>query len=347
MTSSKWAFVPFAKATHVERLDSHTYKVNLNDAFCIGAVPNGGYTTSCMLAAARVHLLSRSQPDALIAHFEFMHRTSTGPAIVVVEDVKLSRKMSTLHLSLWQDGLLPHAPWITPSVSCRSVLAYTTHSDLRTFTGVSLPTGYFSTPAAALPPIPDFEVLKSKDADDKWERAKVPKSSYSVVRSLHNWCFYTPRQGPLTPGVLDMWIRSAGGERITQGALPYLADSFPFNLHSFLASPEMRALLELPKDSEEEARTKGARAELSQKRAGLWFPTVVMNLEAKKTLPEEGVEWLNVRVTSKQIRDGRFDIEVMVRDLEGEMVMLSNQVAMIVEFGRNTAKRSPSAKAVL
>lgn len=303
-----------------------------------------------MLAAARAHLLSRGRTDALTAHFEFPHRTTPGPAVVVVEEVKLSRKLSTLHLTLWQDGLLPHAPWITPSVSRRAVLAYATLADLRTFTGVSLPTGYLTTPAAALPPIPDFETLKSKDADDQWEQAKVPRSSHSVVRSLHNWCFYTPRHGPLTPGVLDMWIRSAGGERITQAALPYVVDSFPFNLHSFLAAPELRALLELPKDPDDEVRTKGVRAEAAKadkQRAALWFPTMVLNLEAKMALPEEGVEWLNVRVITKQIRDGRFDIEVLVRDLEGEMVALSNQVAMIVEFGRNTAKKSSSAKAAL
>lgn len=28
--------VSFAAATQVERLDSHTYKVNLDDAFCVG-----------------------------------------------------------------------------------------------------------------------------------------------------------------------------------------------------------------------------------------------------------------------------------------------------------------------
>lgn len=42
----------------------------------------------------------------------------------------------------------------------------------------------------------------------------------------------------------------------------------------------------------------------------MWFPTVVMNLEAKAALPEDGVEWLAVQVTSKQIKDGRSDLDV-------------------------------------
>ncbi|RYP49936.1 hypothetical protein DL768_004472 [Monosporascus sp. mg162] len=178
--------VPFSEATKADKLDSHTCRVNLYDAFCIGAVPNGGYTVSCMLAAASAHLSPRGQPDTLTAHFEFPGRTAVGPAIVVVEDVKLTGQLSTLHLTLWQDGLLSQAPWVTPSVSRRAVLAYTTHTNLRTFAGITLPTGYEAIAAAALPPVPDFEALKTKNGDDNWEEPEAPKSSESVMRSLRN-----------------------------------------------------------------------------------------------------------------------------------------------------------------
>jgi hypothetical protein len=71
-----------------------------------------------------------------------------------------------------------------------------------------------------------------------------------------------------------------------------------------------------------------------------------MNLEVKKKLPEEGSEWLAMRVTSKQIRDGRFDLDVLIRDGEGELVALSHHVAMILSMGRNT-KKQKTEKAVL
>lgn len=74
----------------------------------------------------------------------------------------------------------------------------------------------------------------------------------------------------------------------------------------------------------------------------MWFPTVVMNLEVKKALPEEGVEWLAVRVTSKQIKDGKFDLDVSVRDVDGELVALSHHVAMILSIERNTRKSRSS-----
>lgn len=179
-----------------------------------------------MLAAASEHLSSRDQPDTLTAHFEYPSRTSPGPAIVKIEDVKIrSGQLSTLHLTLWQGGLTEEAPWTT-AASRRIILAYTTHTNLRTFTGITLPTGFEGTPAAENPPLPDFGALK-KGQDGAWEESKLPKPARAAARSLQNWNFYVPRQGPLVPGVLDMWTRLSSGERITQSALPYVVDSFP------------------------------------------------------------------------------------------------------------------------
>lgn len=173
-----------------------------------------------------------------------------------------------------------------------------------------------------------------------------------LEHSLGNWNFYLPREGPLAPAVLDMWIRFASGEPITQAALPYVVDSFPYNLHTFLAAPELRKLLiEPPPKPTEDAE--GARAakeirEQDKQRATIWLPTVVMNLEAKRPLPDEGVEWLAVRVTSKQIKDGRFDLDVLVGDVDGTIVALSHHVAMILSIERNTGKKqSSSAKPAL
>ncbi|KAL1866366.1 hypothetical protein Daus18300_006830 [Diaporthe australafricana] len=332
--------VSFAEATRVEKLDSHTYRVNLDEAFCIGNVPNGGYTASCMLAAARTHLSARGQPHTLTAHFEYPSRTSPGPAVVKVEEIKLSGQLSTLHLTLWQGALTAHAPWVAPA-SRRIVLAYTTHTNLRAFAGITLPTGFEGTPAAELPPLPDFEALKRngpKGADATWEESKLPMAAQTAARSLQNWRFYVAREGPLAPGVLDMWICLASGERITQDALAYVVDSFPYNLHEFLAAPELRELLQAAR----KGKAAGNNAEgkeiksRDESRATMWFPTVVMNFEVKTALPEEGVEWLAVRVTSKQIKEGKFDLDISVRDVDGELVALSNHVAMIVSIERNT-----------
>ncbi|TGJ84051.1 hypothetical protein E0Z10_g4729 [Xylaria hypoxylon] len=321
-----------------------------NGAGQLVLVPNGGYVASCMLAAANAHLASRDQPDTLTAHFEYPTKASPGPAIVTIEDVKLGRsQLSTLHLTLWQGGLQSQKPWITPSVSKRITLAYTTHADLRTFGGLSMPTGYEASPAAAMPePLPDFQVLQVNTADNAWQESELPPNS-GPLHSLRNWRFYLPRAEPPTAGVLDMWIRATSGERIKQNALPYVVDSFPFNMHAYLAAPELRELFFTPPLRATKSASSAARDEDGQvsARASLWLPTVVMNLEVKTVLPEEGVKWLAVRVTSKQIKDGRFDLEVLVRNVEGEIVVLSHHVSLILSIERNMTKQNSSTNASL
>jgi len=71
-----------------------------------------------------------------------------------------------------------------------------------------------------------------------------------------------------------------------------------------------------------------------------WYPTVVLNLDIKKALPEEGVEWLFSRSRSKVIKNGRFDIEVVILDQFGELVALSHHVTLILGVDRNMAERS-------
>lgn len=61
-----------------------------------------------------------------------------------------------------------------------------------------------------------------------------------------------------------------------------------------------------------------------------------MNLDIKKSLPEEGAEWLFARVDTKQIKNGRMDIDLVIMDKTGDVVALSNHVALAVDVARNT-----------
>ena len=71
----------------------------------------------------------------------------------------------------------------------------------------------------------------------------------------------------------------------------------------------------------------------------LWYPTLVLNLDIKKLLPSEGVEWLFVRVVAKSIRNGRKDLDVTILDQEGELVATSQHVALVMGSERNMAGR--------
>ena len=57
-----------------------------------------------------------------------------------------------------------------------------------------------------------------------------------------------------------------------------------------------------------------------------------MTLEVKKSLPAGGVKWLYVRAYAKAIKDGKFDVEVVIMDEQLQLVALSHQVALVAKF---------------
>ena len=74
-----------------------------------------------------------------------------------------------------------------------------------------------------------------------------------------------------------------------------------------------------------------------------WYPTLSMDLEIKKLLPEEGVEWLFVRSQATQIKDGRMDVTVWILDEGGELVAISHHVCFIVNIAANMARGKKQA----
>lgn len=290
---------------------------------------------------------ARGQPDNFTAHFEYVNRTKTGTAVVVVEDIKLGRQVSTLHLTLWQgDEILSQAPWVDRSRSRRAVLGYLNQINFSKFNGITVPTGFESTTLETLPPTPDFEALASTGQDANWLEDHLPEASWQRLASMTQWRMFLPKETPSLPGIADMWVCLANGENITQDTLPFAVDSYPNNVHISLASPEVRELMiEAAKADELAKKNEGSKGSSnkpsgSANGGGMWFPTVVLNLEIKKALPEGGVKWLAMRFTAKQIANGKFDLDVIVRDDEGEVVALSTHVIMVLSMARNTAGRA-------
>ena len=74
--------------------------------------------------------------------------------------------------------------------------------------------------------------------------------------------------------------------------------------------------------------------------ARFWYPTLLLNMEVKKSLGSEGVRWLFLRVVTKKVEKGRYDLDVVVLDERGELVALSNHVCFALPAARNLGKRS-------
>ncbi|KAK5996561.1 Thioesterase-like protein TwmA [Cladobotryum mycophilum] len=291
--------------SRITRLDDNTFAANLTTNFCIGAVPNGGYVATIFLRVAREYLSPRRQLDTVVSHWEFLNRTAPGPVVLVVEEVKPGRSMTVLHVSLYQGALqLDQHPWITPGKSQKVVSAYLTNRLIEAEEGLTLSTGWSMQPPPPPPPAQDFELLR--------------------VSALRQMVFYTPRHGQQAggPSPLDCWMRMLSGERFTNPDLGFVVD----------ATAAMIPEAFRPKTRDEPVR-EGSGFPFNKR---FWYPTLAMNMDVKRALPEEGEEWLFLRTQTKQIYNGRFDTEVLVLDKHGRLIAISQQTAMMVDFDRNT-----------
>ena len=264
----------------------------------------------------------RDQPDSLAAHFEFLNRAEAGPAVIIIEDVKLGRQLSTLHVSLYQHDLLPQAPWVTQGSSRKVVVGYITCTNLASEKGLSLPTSFTVRP---LPSPANLSSLKLNDGDENWKRWVLPKIDIRNP-STSNIVYYIPRQGHPSKSLVDCWMRFTCGEPFTNSSLTFVADSWPFIVESYRA-----------------ARGEPITEGVFPSNQVYWYPTVVFNMDVKKSLPAAGTEWLRMRVEAKSIRNGRLDLEMLIFDEAGDLVAISQHVNLILDASRNTAKRTPKS----
>lgn len=282
-------------------------------------VPNGGYVASVFQRVAEAHLGPRGHPDTLIGHWEFLGRTIAGPAVLRVQEIKAGRSMSVLHISLYQAGLLPEFPWVSPT-SKSEVNAYITNGDISKEQGISLPTGWvIPTP----PPVPDFAAL-GQNTDRQWARTILP--IMKRIPCMHNVEVYTPRTRPadLAKGASDYWIRLANGDKFVLSDLGFVVDCLaPVIVESYR-----------PTDARQPASNDTIPFDKL-----FWYPTLVLNLDIKKKMAAQGEEWLRLRIAAKQILSGRFDIEFLVFDASGDYVAGSHHVALAVGSEKNTAGR--------
>lgn len=282
--------------------------------------------TACFLQVATAHfkttLSSQRQPNTITLHIDFLRRTQTGPAIFKVQDTKLGRQTSVIHVTLSQPKSSNAKPPFADADLREEVVGYITNSSIAAETGVTFDTGFELSP----PPPPVNLSLLRQDKDQNWARqGAMPFASFR--KASQKVQFHFPRRGQLMRSIGDEWLCFSNGEKFTNESLGYLADVFPMPVEQFR---EDKNPYDVSSSGAQSAVVKPAR---------YWYPTLVLNLDIKKALPAEGVEWLFVRVRAKQIKNGRMDLEIVIIDEGGDIVALSNHVCLVLGSERNTAAR--------
>lgn len=308
-----------AKDTQVQATSSHTYTANFPAHWCIGNVPHGGFVTSCFQQVADLHfkttLSKQNQPHNMTMHLSFLRRTEVGPATFKVVDSKLGLRTSIIHITLIQQNR-------------EEVVAYITNTNLSEESGPSFPTSFTLTPPS---PKVDLHLLEAgKDAN--WAESEMQPFT-EFRKAVSNVRFFFPRQGQTHASTMDQWLRFTSGERFTNESLGFVVDMFPQMIENYRFPGKDPYAADMSRRPDQKEHTTAVR------QAPFWYPTVLLNLDVKKALPERGVEWLFARTSAKQIKNGRYDVEVLVYDGEGDLVAISNHVVLVVEAARNLAKR--------
>jgi hypothetical protein len=294
----------------------NTYTGHVSPDFCYAsalALPtaHGGYIGSIILQAIRTHFQTihptLNQPDPFTSHFRFLEASNSGPISILITDTKLSKNTSTVHFTASQNEVV-------------KVVGYATqfNASARLNTGFS-----FATPPL-LDPLPaavDFAKLNS-NTDPNWIVHSMPYHANHKVKSQTQCRYALPRHGMPSAAVSDGWIAPIQpGEKFANISLGWLADQWPQGVPDYRpkgkGGRETYGLLNTPKGIW---------------RTNMWYPTLTMDVELKKPLPEEGAEWVFVRSRARVIRDGRMGLEVWVFDMGLEVVAVSHHVCFVIEL---------------
>jgi len=333
----------FADVLPIQQLESHKYSANFETDWCIGTVPNGGYVTSAFMLVASRHMqlthTKRKQVNVINLHLEFMRRTAVGEAVFTVKDVKLGGRISNLHLTLAQrdertDKLVDE------------VEGYITMTNMAAEAGLSLDSGYVMAPEPL--PVSFSSLIEGNDANYV-RRGRDPFADFRRAGRHMSMHLVRPDKRPsnFPKALIDQWVlfqpQGRDGKHINN-ALGYVVDIFPQILERYVNSELEEACLGKDLSVEEAEALIKKRPEPHAK---FWYPTLSLNLDVKKLLPEEGVQWLFVRVQSKKIQNGRFDLEVTVLDEVGDIVALSTHSSLAVDSSRNTTRATKGSKSKL
>ena len=241
-----------------------------------------------------------NQLDLVTFHVQFLSHTAVGPASISIQPLKLGRQFSTLRVNLIQ-----HDHATNKKTVCLETLVTQGNLTKEAQSGsISLPTK----------PTLDKSSIPKRAEWEKWEYdEKLPRhrpATFQVTTYLPPGSDSICASPTMGPNVREQWVcwASGVGERFSISSLAFLADNFR-------PLPEAFGL------------------------TGCWKPTMSYGVEVKRAPPEGGWEWLFMRVDMGESIGGRFDMDVIIADEEGEVVAVSRHTALIISAEKNTVPR--------
>lgn len=266
-------------------------------------------------------LAAQKQPDILNLHLEFLLPCVRQEMTITVNDLKIGMGASTIQLQVKQKDKL-------------KVTAIATSTNFAQPVGPSAKTEWaFHPPPRALP---DFEKVLAHKPDSNWLPATL---SGDILPFSRRQLSLNPRGGFATSGILDAWNTfpeepmDATYLTMMTDCIPSMSDTLlrnggPYDAHTFYAQMEAWA-----------EKNPGVPAPLTNSmkdamKATIFNMTLTLDIEFKKGLPKEGLDWAFTRAATRMMQNGRLDLDVTICDRNMDILCLSRQVILVLEANR-------------
>ena len=189
--------------------------------------------------------------------------------------------------------------------------------------GISYPTHNILDPE----PAPVALAKLAYDADPHWVGYTIPWHPESFLKPITHFRFFSPIKAPPHKHITDVWMRfNCPEDRFTNEMLGAVADHWhrmPENYRSDSVWNNAKLPANALRAAAKGTNIKGYSTVFA-------YPTLSMHLEIKKSLPPQGAQWLFVRARATEIKNGRFDAEIIILNADSELVALAHQVCFVL-----------------
>ncbi|KAH8668331.1 thioesterase family protein [Xylariales sp. PMI_506] len=311
---------------NLKQIASHSYTVSYHADWTVGLVLHGGSIAAAIYHAATTHLsttlAAQDQPDILTLHFEFLRPCELCESTISVVDLKVGTVTSTIQLQLSQKGKA-------------RVMALATATNFDKLVGPTVPTAWEFYPAPR--PKPDFAKVLAHQPDNHWLPFYISGEILPFTRRL---LVLNPRDGLPVDGICDAWTSAMNSDPMDATYLTQMTDTIPSMSDTLLRNGGIydahRQYADLARWAE---KNPGSPAKLTNSlkdgmRATIFNNTVTLDIEFKRRLPKEGVQWIFIRTATRSLENGRLDIDVTICNEKMELLCLSRQVILALDAKR-------------
>ncbi|ETS83510.1 hypothetical protein PFICI_05386 [Pestalotiopsis fici W106-1] len=326
------------KQINLTQTSSHSYTISSHRDWSVGPALHGGSVAATIHHAASTHLrttlAAQNQPDILTLHFQFLRTCVLQDSVIDITDLRLGAGTSDIQLHLSQDGQV-------------KVIALATAVNFDNVSGPSAPTAWKLTP----PPEPvDFDKIQTQEPDEDWVSTIVDGELIPVTKRI--LCL-NPRKGFPIDGVCDAWTSFLGNERMDATYLTLMADIIPSLPDTLLRNGGIYdARANFAQIEAAEKKNPGAPVVLTNSlkqaaQATVFNHTVTLDIEFKRRLPKEGIQWIFTRAEMRMLQAGRGDLDVTICDENLDILLLARQVILVLDAKRKFRENKSKAKSSL